>query len=278
MTAAGKQGRGVFRRSREAFGEWRQQKFGSRSLGRAALRVAGIATAGELAAQAEQFAAHTAALRGELAAQAKQFAAHNGALRDELAVQGEVMHQFATNNATVPGELERARENVIHLRRVEDSYAAAQDAYVIGAPGAMTGPASANFAPVLEAMKAYLDNLNAKGGVNGKPVQMIVMDDSGEPSKAAANAKQLIAQDPVPNLVPKSRASTHAPRCTARRCASSALTNARARSATMCSVTAAPRWCSGCRGFLPGRARAAVPDAADRRRRPWPGWLAVRRR
>ena len=52
--------------------------------------------------------------------------------------------------------------------------AAAQDAYVIGATGAMTGPAAANFAPVLEAMKAYIDNLNAKGGVNGKQVQMIV--------------------------------------------------------------------------------------------------------
>ena len=42
---------------------------------------------------------------------------------------------------------------------------------MIGATGAMTGPAAANFAPVLEAMKAYLDNLNAKGGVNGKQVR-----------------------------------------------------------------------------------------------------------
>jgi FkbM family methyltransferase len=108
VTAAGKQRRGVFRRSREAFGEWRQQKFGSRSLGRAALRLAGIATAGELAAQAELFAAHNASLRGELAA------------------QGEVMRQFAADNAALSGELERARENVIHLRRVEDAYAAAR--------------------------------------------------------------------------------------------------------------------------------------------------------
>ena len=91
-----------------------------------------------LAAQAEQFAAHTAALRGELAAQAEQFAAHNAALRDELAVQGEVMHQFATNNAALSGELERARENVIHLRRVEDAYAAAQDALDAARRGAQT--------------------------------------------------------------------------------------------------------------------------------------------
>jgi branched-chain amino acid transport system substrate-binding protein len=89
--------------------------------------------------------------------------------------------------------------------------AAAQDAYVIGATGAMTGPAAANFAPVLEAMKAYLDNLNAKGGINGKQVQMIIQDDSGEPSKAAANAKKLIAQDKVLMLVTSSPSSTYAP-------------------------------------------------------------------
>jgi branched-chain amino acid transport system substrate-binding protein len=89
--------------------------------------------------------------------------------------------------------------------------AAAQDAYVIGATGAMTGPAAANFAPVLEAMKAYLDNLNAKGGINGKPVQMMIQDDSGEPSKAAANAKKLIGQDKVLMLVTSSPSSTYAP-------------------------------------------------------------------
>src|SRR6185436_12041661 len=89
--------------------------------------------------------------------------------------------------------------------------ATAQEAYVIGATGAMTGPAAANFAPVLEAMKAYIDNLNTKGGVNGKPVQMLVLDDSGEPSKAAANAKKLIAQDRVLMLVSSSPSSTYAP-------------------------------------------------------------------
>jgi len=89
--------------------------------------------------------------------------------------------------------------------------AAAQDAYVIGATGAMTGPAAANFAPVLEAMKAYLDNVNAKGGINGKPVQMIIQDDSGEPSKAAANVKKLLSQDRVLMIVSSSPSSTYAP-------------------------------------------------------------------
>jgi ABC-type branched-subunit amino acid transport system substrate-binding protein len=89
--------------------------------------------------------------------------------------------------------------------------AGAQQAYVIGATGAMTGPAAANFAPVLEAMKAYLDDLNAKGGINGRPVQMIIQDDSGEPSKAAANAKKLLSQDRVLMIVSSSPSSTYAP-------------------------------------------------------------------
>jgi len=48
--------------------------------------------------------------------------------------------------------------------------ALAQDAYVIGVSAGMTGPAAATYAPVIEAMKAYLDHVNAQGGINGKPV------------------------------------------------------------------------------------------------------------
>ena len=43
--------------------------------------------------------------------------------------------------------------------------AAAQDAYVIGVSAAMTGPAAGIYAPVVDAMKAYLDHVNARGGV-----------------------------------------------------------------------------------------------------------------
>src|SRR5690349_2926626 len=70
-------------------------------------------------------------------------------------------------------------------------------AYVVGVSAAMTGPASATYAPVIEAMKAYLDHVNSQGGINGKPVRLIVQDDAAEPSKAAANAKKLLSQDKV---------------------------------------------------------------------------------
>lgn len=89
--------------------------------------------------------------------------------------------------------------------------AAAQDAYLIGVSAAMTGPGASIYAPVVDAMKIYLDHVNAKGGVNGKQIQLIVQDDGAEPSRAAANAKKLLAQDNVVMLVNTSLSSTYAP-------------------------------------------------------------------
>jgi ABC-type branched-subunit amino acid transport system substrate-binding protein len=88
---------------------------------------------------------------------------------------------------------------------------AAQDAYVVGVSAAMTGPAAVNYAPIIEGIQAYLEHLNGKGGINGKPVRLIVQDDQGEPSRAAANAKKLIAQDAVLVLMNTSLSSTYAP-------------------------------------------------------------------
>jgi ABC-type branched-subunit amino acid transport system substrate-binding protein len=89
--------------------------------------------------------------------------------------------------------------------------ASAQDAYVIGVSAAMTGPVAPNYAPVVEAMKAYLDHVNSRGGINGKQVRVIVLDDQAQPSRAATNAKQLLAQDRVIMLLNSSLSSTYAP-------------------------------------------------------------------
>jgi len=88
---------------------------------------------------------------------------------------------------------------------------AAQDAYVVGVSAGMTGPSAGNYAPIAEAMQAYLEHLNARGGINGKPVRLIVQDDQTEPSRAAANAKKLIAQEKVLLLINTSLSSTYAP-------------------------------------------------------------------
>jgi branched-chain amino acid transport system substrate-binding protein len=89
--------------------------------------------------------------------------------------------------------------------------APAQDAYVIGWTGAMTGPQAGILAPVVEMAGAYVNHLNGRGGINGKPVRLIVADDQGEPSRAAANAKKLLSQDRVVLLLNTSVSSTYAP-------------------------------------------------------------------
>jgi branched-chain amino acid transport system substrate-binding protein len=89
--------------------------------------------------------------------------------------------------------------------------AVAQDAYVVGLSGALTGPAAATYAPVIEAMRAYVDQVNGRGGVNGKPIRLVILDNQGEPSKGAADAKKLLAQDNVLILINASLSSTYAP-------------------------------------------------------------------
>lgn len=89
--------------------------------------------------------------------------------------------------------------------------AAAQDAYVVGLTGALTGPPSSTYAPAVEALRIYIDRVNAAGGVNGKQIKLVLEDDGAQPSKAAANAKKLMTQDKVVLMVNASLSSTYAP-------------------------------------------------------------------
>src|SRR5262249_49528946 len=89
--------------------------------------------------------------------------------------------------------------------------AGAQEASVIGVTGALTGPAAGTNAPPIEGLRLYVDRLNAAGGINGKKIQLTVLDDQGEPSKAAANATRLLPQDNVALLSLSILSSTFAP-------------------------------------------------------------------
>jgi branched-chain amino acid transport system substrate-binding protein len=87
----------------------------------------------------------------------------------------------------------------------------AEDAYTIGVTAAMTGPAAATQAPVIEMLRIYVDRLNGKGGINGHHINLLIEDDQAEPSKAAANAIKLIRQDNVMLLIDSSLSSTYGP-------------------------------------------------------------------
>ena len=63
----------------------------------------------------------------------------------------------------------------------------------------------------MEALRLYVDGVNAAGGIAGKKINLILQDDSAEPGKATANAKKLLTQDNVLLLLNASLSSTFAP-------------------------------------------------------------------
>jgi branched-chain amino acid transport system substrate-binding protein len=76
------------------------------------------------------------------------------------------------------------------------SPAAAKDIKV-GAILAVTGPASFLGAPEAKTLEMLVEEINAKGGVNGNKIDLIIKDSGGSPEKAISFAKQLIEEDKV---------------------------------------------------------------------------------
>jgi branched-chain amino acid transport system substrate-binding protein len=66
----------------------------------------------------------------------------------------------------------------------------------LGGSYPFSGPASA-YGTIGEGAKAYFKYLNAKGGVNGRKIDFITLDDGYEPPKALQNARRLVQQDKV---------------------------------------------------------------------------------
>jgi branched-chain amino acid transport system substrate-binding protein len=91
------------------------------------------------------------------------------------------------------------------------SIAPAQTVYKIGVSGAATGPASPSYLPHIEGLRIYLRQLNDKGGINGKNLDVIYVDDKAAPSEAASNAKKLMDEDQVLAVGLMSLSSTYAP-------------------------------------------------------------------
>ncbi|MBN1514053.1 MAG: ABC transporter substrate-binding protein [Phycisphaerae bacterium] len=71
----------------------------------------------------------------------------------------------------------------------------------IGAILAVTGPASFLGAPEAKTARMLVEQVNAEGGVLGRPVELIVKDSAGSPEKAVSFAKQLIEEDQVAAII-----------------------------------------------------------------------------
>ena len=73
----------------------------------------------------------------------------------------------------------------------------AEDPIKVGAILAVTGPASNLGAPEARTLEMLVEDMNARGGIIGKKVELIVKDTGGSPEKAVSFAKQLIEEERV---------------------------------------------------------------------------------
>ena len=74
---------------------------------------------------------------------------------------------------------------------------AAPEPIKVGALLAVTGPASLLGAPEARTLEMRVQELNAKGGVGGRPVQLVLKDTGSSPEKAVSFARQLIEEEKV---------------------------------------------------------------------------------
>lgn len=77
------------------------------------------------------------------------------------------------------------------------TYAVAGEVIKVGAILAVTGGASFLGAPESKTLQMLADEVNAKGGVNGHKIELIIKDSAANPEKAISFAKQLIEEEKV---------------------------------------------------------------------------------
>lgn len=77
------------------------------------------------------------------------------------------------------------------------SMASAQQEVKLGAVLSVTGPASFLGDPEKRTLELYVEALNAKGGVAGHKVKLIVYDDAGDANQARTFATRLVEEDKV---------------------------------------------------------------------------------
>jgi len=80
--------------------------------------------------------------------------------------------------------------------------------YRIGALLAVTGPASSLGLPEKQTLEMLAEEINARGGVNGHPLELIIYDTEGDETKTVTLAKRLISKDRVTAIIGPTRSGT----------------------------------------------------------------------
>jgi len=71
------------------------------------------------------------------------------------------------------------------------------DEIKIGMSGALSGPAQALGRGMKAGIEAYFARVNARGGVGGRTLRLIALDDGYEPARAGVNVRKLIDEEKV---------------------------------------------------------------------------------
>ena len=79
----------------------------------------------------------------------------------------------------------------------QDSAGVTDGEIVIGQSCQLSGPLAALTSEVRQGSALYFDHVNASGGVRGRKIRVVAIDDAYDPRKAAENTKKLIDEDKV---------------------------------------------------------------------------------
>jgi branched-chain amino acid transport system substrate-binding protein len=88
---------------------------------------------------------------------------------------------------------------------VEPPVYGAEEPYKIGAVFSITGVGSFLGEPEKKTAELVRDEINKQGGINGHPLELIIMDDESETPKCILAVKKLIKKDDVPVIIGPTR-------------------------------------------------------------------------
>ena len=72
---------------------------------------------------------------------------------------------------------------------------AAEDDVLVGQTAGFTGGQASVSNDLKLGVEAYFKHVNSRGGINGRQLRLVSLDDGGKPDKVLANTRQLVEQD-----------------------------------------------------------------------------------
>lgn len=83
------------------------------------------------------------------------------------------------------------------VNTISDTDGISDDTILIGSSSALTGHIGFLGREYIKGARLYFDEVNRKGGINGRHIQLISLDDQYEPARTVSNTQELIQQHRV---------------------------------------------------------------------------------